>query len=102
MNDDDLRSTKEGFALVVASLVDVLTEEEPTFRFRYLSRLAVAYNRMLDTLPGDQQGAVDVVGRTRDLVSGISRGLTPEARFLANAADEAPAANEFTSPSWTG
>ena len=83
MSNDHLKSAKEGIAVVVASLVEVLQEEEPTFRFRYLSQLAYNYNRMCDTMVGDQQDAMDVVNWTRDLLSGLSRGLTPEARFVA-------------------
>lgn len=65
MAHDHLKSAKEGIAVVVARLVEVLQEEEPTFRFRYLSRLAYNYNRMRDTLLGDQQDAIDVVDWTR-------------------------------------
>lgn len=94
MANDHLKSAKKGIAVVVASLVEVLQEEGPTFRFRYLSRLAYNYKRVRDTRSSDQQDAMDSVDWTKDLLSGLGHRLAPEARFVAEHSETLKADND--------
>lgn len=66
---DDLKGAKSGTAVLVAVLVQTLNETDPTFKERFLEKLAQAYTERRDE--GDIS-ELEFLSWARELVSGFN------------------------------
>jgi hypothetical protein len=81
---DDLSHLKKGTAVLAACVVQTLSESDPSFQERFLSRLALAYRQLKDDADGDVHHELELLAWTRELLTGFNLITGQGKPFLAD------------------
>jgi len=81
---DDLNHLKRGVAALTTCVVQTLNESDPTFRERFLDRLARAYREMRDNSEGDVLNELELLAWTRSYLTGFDHASGQGEPFLGD------------------